>query len=214
MTGHACATTPASRPASVRPRRRHRRVGHPRRRRQGQGAEGGRTPGDRFRRRRARLPDPRLHRRGRGRGHPRPAVAPVHPSRRPAGTARGDRRQDPARLRPRGRGVPGAGDQRRQARHLQRRRLADRPRRRGDHPGSLLGDLPGGRLDLRRRPGSGRHRREHRLPRHRRAARGSPYRAHQDADLRLTVEPDRRGLPARADRGHRALGRRARHLGA
>ena len=110
--------------------------------------------------------------------------------------------------------VPGAGDQRRQARHLQRHRVADRPRRRGHHPGALLGDLPRGRLDLRRGARAGRHRREHRLPGHRRAARGGSHPSHQDADLRLAVEPDRRGLPRRADRRHRALGRRARHLGA
>ena len=43
----------------VPPRRRHRRVGHAGRRRQGQGPEGGRRAGHRLRRRRARLPDAR-----------------------------------------------------------------------------------------------------------------------------------------------------------
>ena len=37
--------------------------------------------------------------------------------------------------------------------------------------------------------------------------------AHQGAAVLLAVEPDRRGLPARAGRGDRPLGGRARHLG-
>ena len=76
------------------PHRRDHRVGHPGRRRQGQGAQGGRPAGDRFRGRRARLPDPRLHRRGGRRGLPRPALAPLHPGRRPARAEGGDRGQD------------------------------------------------------------------------------------------------------------------------
>ena len=48
----------------LRPRRRHRRVGHPGRRRQGQGAQGRRRAGHRLRRGRARLPHARPHRRG------------------------------------------------------------------------------------------------------------------------------------------------------
>ena len=61
-------------------------------------------------------------------------------------------------------------------------------------------------------PVSGR-RRVHRLPGHRRAAGGGPHRAHQGAAVHLAVQPDRRGLPARAGRGDRPLGPRARHLG-
>ena len=41
----------------------------------------------------------------------------------------------------------------------------------------------------------------------RRAARGGPHRAHQGAAVRLAVQPDRRGLPARAGRGDRRAGR-------
>ena len=37
--------------------------------------------------------------------------------------------------------------------------------------------------------------------------------AHEGAAALLAVEPDRRGVPARAGRGDRPLGRRARHLG-
>ena len=51
------------------------------------------------------------------------------------------------------------------------------------------------------------------LPRHGRAARGRPHRAHQGAALRVAVEPDRRGVLARADAGDRRMGARARHLG-
>ena len=46
------------RPGASRRASAHRRVRDPRRRRQGQGAQGRRPAGDRFRRRRARLPDP------------------------------------------------------------------------------------------------------------------------------------------------------------
>ena len=78
----------------IRPRRRHRRVRHAGRRRQGQGAQGRRPAGHRLRRRRAGLPDPRLHRRGRRRRGPRPQEPPLHAGRRHARAARSDRRQD------------------------------------------------------------------------------------------------------------------------
>ena len=81
------------------PRRRHRRVRHAGRRRQGQGAEGGGRARHRLRRRRARLPHPRAHRRGRRRGVPRPQEPPLHAGRRPARAEGGHRRQDPPRLR-------------------------------------------------------------------------------------------------------------------
>ena len=78
---------------------------------------------------------------------------------------------------------------------------------------AVLDHLPRGDQARRRRPGRRRHRRDHRLPRLGRAARGGPHRAHQGAAVRLAVEPDRRGLPARAGRGDRPLGRRARPVG-
>ena len=65
----------------IRPHRRHRRIGHPGRRRQGQGPQGGRPAGHRFRRRRAGLPDAGLHRRGGDRGGPQPEVPPLHAGR-------------------------------------------------------------------------------------------------------------------------------------
>ena len=84
----------------------HRRVGHPGRRRQGQGAEGGGRERHRLRRRRARLPDPAAHRRGGGRRLPGREEPPLHARRRAAGAAGGHRRQDQARLRVRLRGRP------------------------------------------------------------------------------------------------------------
>ena len=80
------------------------------------------------------------------------------------GAARGDRRQDPARLGLRGGGRPGARHQRRQAGGRQRLRRAVRPRRRGPRARPLLDDLPRvdrpGRRDARRRV----LRRDDRLP--------------------------------------------------
>ena len=53
----------------------------------------------------------------------------------------------------------------------------------------------------------------HRLPGERRAAGGGAHRAHQGAAVRLAVQPDRRRLLARAGRGDRPLGGRARACG-
>ena len=118
----------------------------------------------------------------------------------------GDRGQDPARHRLRRRRRAGAGHQRRQAGRLQRLRHAARPGRRGAADRPVLDDLPRGDQARRRRAGRGRHRRDDRLPRHGRAARGRADRAHQGAAVRLAVQPDRRGLPARAGRGDRRAG--------
>ena len=46
-------------------------------------------------------------------------------------------------------------------------------------------------------PGGGRGRRDHRLPRHRRAAGGGPHGEDEGRPLRLPVQPDRRGLQPR-----------------
>ena len=59
-----CGPWQPGRPADLRPHRRHRRVRHARGRRQGEGAQGGRPPGDRLRRGRTGLPDARADRRG------------------------------------------------------------------------------------------------------------------------------------------------------
>ena len=50
------------------------------------------------------FPTPGQHRRGGAARRRRPGDPPLLPRRRPAGAARGDRRQDPARHRARGRG--------------------------------------------------------------------------------------------------------------
>ena len=68
---------------------------------------------------------------------------------------RGDRGQDAARLRLRGRPGAGAGHQRRQAGDLQRLRDPARPGRRGAGAGAVLDDVPGVDPAGRRRPGRG-----------------------------------------------------------
>ena len=117
----------------------------------------------------------------------------------PARAARGDRRQDPARLRLRLRGRPGARHQRRQARGVHRVRRAVRPGRRGDLS----------------RPRTGRP-----TPRRSPSPAASPVVIATDeatgfrvtveqleaartprtkvAALRVARQPDRRGVPARA----------------
>ena len=164
-------------PPDLPPHRRDRRVRDARRRRQGQGPQGRRAPGDRLRRRRAGLPDPGLHRPGGRRGRREPRFHRYTPGRRAARAQDGHRREDQARLRLRGRRQPGAGHQRRQAGALQRVRRDPRPGRRGPARRSVLDHLP--RVDpaRRRRARRGHDRRVDRLPRLRRAARG---RAHPD----------------------------------
>ena len=58
-----------------------------------------------------------------------------------------------------------------------------------------------------------RHDRGDRLPGHRRPARGGVDAAHQGAAVRQPGQPVRRGVPARAGRGDRPVGRRAWRLG-
>ena len=196
------------------PHRGHRRVGDAGRRRQGEGAQGGRPAGDRLRRRRAGLPDPGLHRRGRRRGVPRPAQPPLHPGRRAARAQAGDRRQDRARLRLRRRAGPGAGHQRRQAGGLRGLRDAPRPGRRGARCRRRTG------RPTRRRsgwPAACRSRCSPTRPRTTWSPSSSSRRPRTDRDqgaaVLLAVEPDRRGLPAERGRGDRPLGARARALG-
>ena len=193
------------------PRRRHRRVGHPGRRRQGQGAQGGRRGRDRLRRRRARLPDPRPHRRGGGGrlpATPRTTTTPRRPGLPELREAIAAKTARDSGLRRRA--EPGPRHQRRQARRLQRLRHPARPGRRGAAARALLDHLPRADRPGRRRAGG-------RSPTDestgfrvtRRPARGGPHRPDQGAGVRLAVEPDRRRLPARGGRGHRPLGRRA-----
>ena len=171
---------------------------------------------DRLRCRRARLPHPRAHRRGGGRGacrdprnHKYTPTAGL-PELREAMVG-----QDRARLGLRGRRRPGPGDQRRQAGHRQRLRhpAATRATRCWcsapywtTYPEviALAGGVP---VVVATDDGQ-------RIPGDRRAARGGAHAAHQGAALRLAVQPDRCGLPAGGDRGHRPLGARARPVGA
>ena len=97
---------------------RHRRVGDPQGRREGEGPAGRRPTGHLLRRGRARLRDAAVHRGCRGRGAARPRELPLHARRRAARAARGDRREDPARLRARGRPLADHRHERRQAGRL------------------------------------------------------------------------------------------------
>ena len=194
---------------------RHRRVRHAGRRRQGQGAEGGRRARHRLRRRRARLPHARPHRRGRRRGLPRPEEPPVQP--RPAACPSSRRRSPPRRRATRATtstAAPGARHQRRQARRLQHLRHPARPGRRGAPARAVLDHLS--RADHARR-----RRRRSSCP------------TDEATGFRVTVDqleaartertkalmfvspsnPTGAVYPRGRDRGDRPLGRRARHLG-
>ena len=193
--------------------RRHRRVGHAGRRRQGQGTAGPGRERDRLRGRRTRLPDAGAHRRGGRRRLPGPEEPPLHAGRRPPRAEGGDRPQDQARQRLRRRRVAGPGHQRRQARRVHGLRRALRSRRRGHLPGAVLDHLPGGDRPRRRSAEDHRHHGGDRLPGHRRAARGGLHAPHEGAPLRQPRQPVGRGVPARAGGGDRPLGGRARRLG-
>ena len=164
--------------------------------------------GHRVRRRRARLPDPGYIVEAAAARLRRAAVPQVHPGRRPARAARGDRGQDRPRLRLPGDRGPGAGDQRRQAGRVPDVRHPARPGRRGHCAGPVLDDLPGGDRAGRRRARAGARptRPAGYLASVERAG-GGPDRADQAAGVRLPVQPDRRGLPARAGQGRSASGR-------
>ena len=192
-------TAPA--PRGLPPDRRHRRVGHAGRRRQGQGAQGRGPAGDRLRRRRAGLPDPGLHRRRRGRGLPRPGEPPLHPGRRPA-RAQGGRSPPRRCATPATRSAPSqvlVTNGGKQAVYQAFATLLDP----GDEvllPAPYWTTYPEAIRLAGGTAGRGLRRRGPGLPGHRRAARGGPHPAHQGAAVLLAVQPDRRGLPARAGR--------------
>ena len=103
----------------------------------------------------------------------------------------------------RGRGGPGAGDQRRQAGGLQRLRHAARPGRRGAAGRPVLDDLPRGDQARRRRAGRGGHRRDLGLPGHRRAAGPRPDRRGPRCCC-SSPRPTRRARCTRAGRSRRS----------
>ena len=80
----------------------------------------------------------------------------IHRRRRHARAEGGDRAQVQARERPRLQAVADHRRHRRQAGAVQRADGDAQPRRRGDHPGALLGELSGHRAARRRRAGAGR----------------------------------------------------------
>ncbi len=138
------------------------------------------------------FPTPGLHRAGRHRGRQPAEVPPLLPRRRPAGAEAGHRREDLPGFRLQGRGIPGAGHQRRQAGRLQHLRHAGGSGRRGHCSHAVLDHLPGGHPARRRRAGGGLRRTGAGLPGHGGAARGRPHGPHQDPALRLPVQPHRR----------------------
>ncbi len=199
--------------AHLSPDLRDRRIRHPGRRRQGQGAEGRWPAGHRVRGGRARLPHPRLHRRGRPAGVRRPAVPQVHARGRAARAPRGGRGQDRAGLRLPGQRGPGADHQRRQAGRVRGVRHAAGPGGRGAHAHPVLDHLPGVHRAGRRGARARDDRRADRLPGQRGRPGSGPHRPDQGAAVRVALQPDRRGVPAGAGGRDRPVGRRARHLG-
>ena len=188
----------------------HRRVGHAGRRRQGQGAEGGRRARHRLRRRRARLPDP--------------ATTSSRPPSPPAATRRTtSTRRPPAcpscarRSPPRRRATPATRSTPRQVlvtnggKHAVYNAFAAllRPGRRGAAARAVLDHLPRGDHARRRRAGrrsSPTRPTGFRVTR--RAARGGAHRPRTKVLLFVSpVQPDRRGLPAGRGRGDRPVGR-------
>ena len=164
-------------------------------------------PVDRLRRRRARLPDAGLHRRRGDRRRPGPGEPPLHARRRTARAAGGHRGQDRCATRAT-RSTPEQVLVTNGGKQAVYQAFADpaRPRRRGPAAGAVLDDLPRGDQARRRHPGRGLRRRRPGLPGHRRAARGRAHPADQGAAVLLAVEPDRRGLLARAGRARSASG--------
>ena len=208
---------PLSQPVrpGLRTDRRHRRVRHAGRRRQGQGPQGGRRTGHRLRRRRARLPDPGPHRRGRRRGLPRPGDAPLHA--RPPASPSSARRSPP-----RPSGTPASTSRARQvlvtnggkhAVYNAFQTLLDP----GDEvllPAPYWTTYPEAIALTGARHRRGPHRRDHRLPGHRRPARGrhAPTARRRSSSCRPS-NPTGAVYPPERGRGHRPVGARARHLG-
>ena len=163
------------------------------------------------------FPTPAARRRGR---RARRAATPRCTStRRPRACPRCARRSATTtapRQRPRARPRPGARDERREARGVHGARDAARPRRRGAHPRAVLDDLPRGpSASSAASPVDGRDARAERATsrRSRTSRRRAPQRTRL-LDLQLAVQPDGLGLPARPGRRDRAVGRRARRVGA
>ena len=169
----------------VRTSRRHRRIGHARRRCQSQGAEGHGRERHRLRCGRARLPDARQHRRGRGCGMPRPEEPQVHAGRRSARAPRGDRREDrcatrASSARPARCSSPTAASTPCSPAFAA---LCD-PGRRGDLSGAVLDDVSRSHHARRRRAGDRADRRDHWVQGDRRTARCRADPAHQGAAVR------------------------------
>ena len=142
---------------------------------------------------RARLSHPGPHHRSRVPRDARRPDALHHRGRHPGTQGRGDR-QIRARERPRVQDRKHHRRQRRQAGDLQRADGHARRGRRGDHPGALLGVLPGHGAVRRRHAGARGDASAGRSQDHGGGARSSDHAAHQVADPQFAVEPLRRHL--------------------
>ena len=158
-------------------------------------AEGGGPRHHRPQRRRARLRHARPHPRRR-QGGDRPRRDALHRARGHPRAPPRDRREvrsrEPARLCARA----GHRLDRRQAGAVQRAPRHGEPRRRGDRPRPLLGQLSRHGGARRRHPGNRHRPARAELQDHARGARRGHHPAHQVADLQLALQPDRRRLRA------------------
>ena len=189
------------------------RIRDARRRREGEGAQGRRPPGDRLRRRRARLPHARLHRRGCGGRRTRSEEPQVHSRQRASPNSARPSRARPGRQR--GDGLPRRHprDERRQAGRLRSLRGDRGRRRRSPPPHPLLDDLPRGDPPGRGRSGQGVRRSGARLQGRRRPAGGGPDPGDEGPAAMLAVEPDGIRVLPRGDPLHRPVGGGERPVG-
>ena len=167
---------------------------------QGGGDEGRRPGRDRAGGRRAGLRHPRTRQGGGPPGDGR-GQDQIRPGARNHAVARGDLRKTQAGERPRLHAAAGQRRLRRQAVDLQRADRHPRSRRPGRHPGAVLGQLPGHHPVGRGRAGGGRVPGRRRLQADACGAGGSDHAADQVAHAELPVEPERRRLHRRRDRG-------------
>ena len=139
---------------------------------------------------------------------PREGRRQVHRRRRHRDPAQGDRERAVARPPREDRGRERAGLGRREALAVQPVHGADRSGRRGPDPRAVLGQLSRDGDARRRQAGDPADHGRGRLRGHRRASRRRVHAEDPRDRAQQPVEPDRRGLHARADRGARE-GRRS-----
>ena len=185
----------------------HQAVAHHRGDRQGARAQTGGPRRDRARRRRAGLRHAGQHQAGGDQGDRERARLEVHRRRRHSGAQGRGVAQVQAREQSRLQAEPDHRRHRRQAGALQRPDGDAEPRRRGHHPGALLGELSRHGAARGRHAGRGRDAHGERLQDEARGAREGDHAEDQVDHLQLAVEPDRRGLhQGGAEGDHRRAG--------